>query len=213
MTTETASAPAAAPAPEAAAVAQAAPAAAPAAAQPTTQAPAPAPAAGNPAGSPSAPEGAPAEYAAFKLPDGVEVHADVLARAKADAKALNLPQDAAQKVVDLAAQAVQKAQASAQEQLTGLHQQWAAECKADTEFGGDKLAENLARASACLEKVGTPQLRTLLERSGLGSHPEVVRHFLKIAPAVLDDKFIPGTRAPGGDTDARAIYSKSNMNP
>ena len=177
--------------------------AAPAATTPVAGSP---PAEGTPAGSATAAvEGAPEAYADFTLPEGVALD---VAEIGALAKELNLPQDKAQAVVDAASKLVSNAQQQQIETVNTLHADWRQQCKTDKEFGGEKLGENLARAKASMEATATPQLQVLLDRSGLGNHPEVIRHFLQVAPAFLDDKFVPGgTKPPGASkTAAQILY-------
>jgi hypothetical protein len=92
--------------------------------------------------------------------------------------------------------------------ITDLHKSWVEEVKADVEVGGEKLAENLAKAKAALEATATPKLIALLDKSGLGNHVEVIRHFLKIAPAFAEGKHVPGGKAPTGDSKSaeRVLY-------
>ena len=106
--------------------------------------------------------------------------------------------------VKIAETATQKHIAEQTKTITDLHTQWRADVAADKEIGGDKLAENLAAASAAMRATSTPQLIVLLEKSGLGNHPEVIRHFLKIAPAFAEGKHVPGGTAPAGDSRSQA---------
>jgi hypothetical protein len=148
-------------------------------------------------------------YAEFKLPEGLTL-GDVDADVKGLAKELKLSQDGAQKVVDTAAKLVQSAQAAQAAQVASIHASWKADLATDKEFGGDKLAENLARAKSAMEATATPQLQTLLDKTGLGNHPEVVRHFLKIATAYLPDSSVmPGGKAPGGGKSAAQVLYDS----
>lgn len=159
---------------------------------------------GKPASGDKAAEGAPETYSDFKAPDGVQVAPEQATEFKALAKELNLSQEKAQKVFDAATKLAQQGQAQAETKIVdtikSTHEQWVAETKADKEIGGDKLAENLAKAQAAMKATSTPQLQTLLDKSGLGNHPEVIRHFLKIAPAFSQDKHVPGGKAPAGDS-------------
>ncbi len=181
------------PAPDAAQTEQAAASTPPADGQSTQTAPAEQPAA------------APESYADFKLPDGVALGAldgDI----KAMAKDLGLTQDNAQRVVDTAAKLVQQSMAQQAEQVQAIHKQWAESVRTDSEIGGANLDANLARAKAAMEATATPHLKFLLDTTGLGNHPEVIRHFLKISPAFLPDSSVmPGNKAPGGGKSAAQV--------
>lgn len=132
------------------------------------------------------------------------------------AKELNLPQDAAQKVVDFGVKVQQDTLAQVQthmaEQAEKQAEEWGNQSKADKEFGGDKFDENLAVAKKALDQFGTPELKTLLVQSKMGNHPEVLRTFVRIGQAISQDGFVPG-RAGASTTDARGIFANSKMNP
>lgn len=84
----------------------------------------------------------------------------------------------------------------AQEQMVAQRnaqlETWAGDLRKDTEFGGEKYDANVATAVKGLEAVGTPELRKLLDESGLGSHPDVVRAFWKVGQMVRDTAIVTG---------------------
>lgn len=195
--------PSAAPAPAAAApAATPAPSPAPVAAPAATPAPSPAPA-------PAAETGAPEAYADFTLPEGVAPDPALMGEFKTIAKELNLPQAAAQKLVDLNAR-VEVARA---EQVQATLQQWETTAKADKEYGGDKFDENMALVAKAREQFVTPEFAQWLDQSKLGSHPEMIRAFFRIGQAISQDGFVPGRGGSAAAKDARSLYSASNMNP
>jgi len=155
------------------------------------------------------PEGAPEKYE-FKAPEGREFDPVVLEQFSEVAKELNLTNESAQKMIDRIAPALATRQENA---LAAAREEWGETSKADKEFGGDKLPENLALAKKALDTFGTPELRTLLEESGLGNHPEIVRAFYRAGKAISEDGFVAGGNAPGKNGDARSLYKASNMNP
>ena len=63
----------------------------------------------------------------------------------------------------------------------------------DKEFGGPALAENLSVAKKALDAFGTAELRTLLNESGLGNHPEIVRLFFRAGKAISEDRVVTGS--------------------
>lgn len=132
------------------------------------------------------PEGAPEKYE-FTAPEGREFDKTVLEKFSEVAKELNLSQENAQKVIDrLAPAMIEKQERARQEALN----QWVEGAKADKEFGGDKLNENLVVAKQALEKFGTPELKTLLNESGLGNHPELIRLMYRAGKAISEDTFV-----------------------
>lgn len=152
------------------------------------------------------PEGAPEQY---KFANSEDFDQDILGQFSDVAKELNLSQEAAQKVLDKMAPAIESRQA---EQLQAVREQWAAEAKADAEYGGDKLDENLSAAKRALDAYATPELRTLLNDSGLGNHPEVIRFMVRAGKAISEDKFVTGGRGTNQPTDIKRLYPNSNMN-
>ena len=192
-TTAPAAAPAASPAPAAQAAPVAEPAAAPAA-EPAAPAAEPAP----------APAGAPEKYD-FKAPEGQAFNEGVIAKFGETAKSLNLPQDAAQKILDEVAPAIQASNMKALNEfyadIGGMPDTWKASVEADKEIGGPKLAENLAVAKKALD-LGGPGLKAVLDKTGLGNHPDVIKWAFKVGSSLSEDKFISGGSGSNVPTDA-----------
>jgi hypothetical protein len=154
----------------------------------------------------AAPAAAPEKYA-FTAPEGTTYDSEVLEAFTGAAKEANLTQDAAQKLIEKMAPALAARQV---DQVKAIHQEWHTASSADKEFGGEKLAENLGVARKALDNFGTPQLRTLLDETGLGNHPEVIRLLFRAGKAISEDKFVGG--APGGKgavNPAAVLYDKT----
>lgn len=149
-------------------------------------------------------EGAPERYD-FKAGEGVSYDAAVIDAYSEVAKELNLSQDNAQKVLDKMAPVIAARQS---EQIAALHADWANSSKADKEFGGEKLAENLGTAKKAMDAFATPELRTLLNDTGLGNHPEVIRMFYRAGKSISEDSFVAG-RATSAKSAADVLYDKS----
>ena len=178
--------------------ANAAPAAKPAATQqeaPANQAPQAADAAkavGDQA--PEAPKGAPEKYE-FKPVEGRELDSETMSTFAEVAKEAGLTQDAAQKILDrMAPQMAQRQQA----QIEAIRSEWVEASKTDSEFGGEKIAENLATAKKALDQFGTPELRALLNESGLGNHPEIIRLMYRAGKAISEDTYVGRAASVGG---------------
>lgn len=122
----------------------------------------------------------PEKYEDFTMPDGVTLDAQAADELKSMAKEAKLSQHQAQRFADLGAKMMQRWQDQHTQTLQQAHQQWVSDAQRDQEFGGDKLAENLGIAKQALDAFGTPQLTQLLNDSGLGNHPEVIRAFYRI---------------------------------
>lgn len=149
------------------------------------------------------PEGAPEKYE-FRAQEGHEFDPTVIGKFSEAAKAANLTQDQAQAFLDTMAPALAERQV---EQLNALKSGWADAAKADKEFGGEKLGENLGVAKKALDEFGSPELKTLLNESGLGNHPEVIRFFYKTGKAISEDSYVGGKKTGSEVKDpAKVLY-------
>jgi len=154
------------------------------------------------------PEGSPEQYE-FKPTEGLDIDPAVIGSFAEVAKELNLPQDAAQKMLDKMAPVLATRQA---EQLDAAREHWANEARSDKEFGGEHLAENLSHAKKALDAFATPELHTLLNDSGLGNHPEVIRFMVRAGKAISEDGFVRGNGGKSNTHDPKRLYPNSNMN-
>lgn len=154
-------------------------------------------------------EGAPETYADFATPEGVTLDPVVGAEFKTLAKELNLSQEKAQKVADLGAKMTAKLVADQTTAIKAAHTEWVGQTKTDAEFGGDKLAENLAVAQKAFAAFGTPALKSLLDKTGLGDHPEIVRAFYRAGKTLSEDNFVPAGTASGGNKSAAELFYPS----
>lgn len=151
----------------------------------------------------------PVEYSDFAIPDGMEVNKEMLDAFVPLAKDMKLTQEQAQKLVDL-----QVARAKQQvEAFEAQKSEWERQSKTDTEIGGVKFDENLALARKMIHQHGSDALRSMLDSSGLGNHPEVIRMLVKIGKQMTEDK-PPMTEKNTGEsiqTRISNLYSNSNM--
>lgn len=139
----------------------------------------------------------------FAMPDGVELDEKAVGEFTEIAKELKLPQDQAQKLVDLYAKRVQ-GQVEAHKTLV---EGWATSVKADKDIGGDKLPESLATARKAVDAFGSPELKNLLNTSGLGNHPEFVKLMYRAGKAISEDRFVIGGESGAVNTDiAKSLY-------
>lgn len=150
-------------------------------------------------------QGAPEKYE-FKPTKGIELNAETLASFAVEAKALNLPQDKAQALLDSIAPQLAKQQADT---FKTTVQGWQEAAKLDKEIGGDKLPENLAHAQKAASTYFSADFNKLLKDSGLGNHPEMVRGLAKIGRTLASDTFVPGgSGLNAGDSAASKLYGK-----
>lgn len=152
--------------------------------------------------------GAPEKYE-FKAPEGTEYDPEILEAFTGAARKGGLTQDAAQKMIDEMAPALAARQV---DQVKAIHKEWLDSSSSDKEFGGDKLQENLGVARKALDNFGTPELRTMLDETGLGNHPEVIRLLYRAGKAISEEKFVGGSaRGTGAANPASVLYDKTTQ--
>lgn len=76
-------------------------------------------------------------------------------------------------------------------------EQWRQEVADDPQLGGEHLAATVARAQLALDRFDTDKsIGRLLEESGYGNHPAVLRFFSRLADSLLEDS-LPGSEGGG----------------
>lgn len=209
--------------PPAAPVAEAPPAEAPAAEAPPSDPPAESPPADDTIlGGPPKAEGdappaddtpkddadAPAEdtpYEGLKAPEGFEaLDEEALTLATPmmrklgldDEKAQAFLEDAAPVITGMIAKAREADAAALKSQQDTLRAEWASAIKADPDFGGAKFDKTVADAGVFMDKFLDQEGRDLLNASGLGNHPSLVKAFAKAGLHFAEGEIITGEPAP-----------------
>ena len=148
----------------------------------------------------------PIEYTDFTLPEGVEIDTEALAEAKTLFAGEKLPQETAQKMVDLYAAKVKQYGEAQSARWVQLQQKWVGEFKSDAEIGGDKLNESVAAAKRAMDKFGTPGLREALAMTGAGNHPEVIRFVARVGKATSEDSLVVASGPSGGTKSTAEVF-------
>lgn len=141
----------------------------------------------------------PEVYEEFKAPDGIELDPEVMPEVHEIFKDLGLSQEKAQEVFEkflgiqqkLAGTPEQQLQ-EAEKQIVSLNTRLAEECKNLPDIGGDKFGESLATASKVMQQFGTPEFRSLIAYTGVGSHPEFFKMMVAIGSKMSPDNFVQG---------------------
>lgn len=199
-----------APAPAAAAPAPAAPAPAPV--TPPVSAPAPA----DPGAAPAPAPAAPVEYK-FNIPDGFTANQGALTKFTEFAKAKGLSQEDAQSAVDIAVE-MQQQQI---EQHAAAVASWEKQVKTGMDAEGKPLPDHLkfptgeqfAPALAIAKKAldaSPPELKELLNATGMGNHPAVLRAFYNFGKLMQPDNFVPSTPGATGTGGADNFQSRAD---
>lgn len=172
--------------------------------------------------------GAPEAYE-LQMPEGVTLDAEAFAEAEPILRELNLSNDAANKLAPVAASLVQRGATAAQQavvaEVVAQRAEWAKQALADTELGGttenykasvklsakglDMLGFKGAHKDASGNDVPAHPFRQLLDETGLGNHPEMIRAWKRVGEAVSEPFDLPRpTAAPGTETATEIMYGK-----
>lgn len=149
----------------------------------------------------------------LKLPEKTLLTDAYLDGVKAYAKANNLTQEAAQKVVDRDSQVVGNFQQGQHKQMLDMQDTWISTAKADKEYGGDNFGKNAELAKRVLTRFATPDFMKVLddpEKGRFGNHPELVRFAIRIGKAMGEDQFESGPieKNKQGESFADSFYGK-----
>lgn len=140
-------------------------------------------------------EGAPEKYEDFKLPEGIELKGEQLEQATKLFKDLNLPQAAAQSLVDYHTTQLKAAATAGTETMNTMRSDWQAAVKADPEIGS-KLPVVKAEVSRALDSLNNPALVTefkaAMDLTGVGDNPAFIKAFYKMAQMVNEGRPVSG---------------------
>lgn len=142
----------------------------------------------------------------LKMPDGVELDAELAEALGPDFKDLGLTNAQAQKLVDKYISIQQERAGKQSETWAKTISGWADDAKKDAEMGGDKWDGTVKAAQLAVNRLGTPALRDYLNASGGGNHPELIRFMAKAGAMISEDN--PASGGAGGSSKpAEAAYT------
>ena len=142
------------------------------------------------------------ESYAFEMPEGVELDKTASDEFSAVAKELKLDQATAQKVADVGIKMAQRQQ----EVFETTKAAWAEQSRTDKESGGDAFDQNMAVALKTLNTFGSPELKEVLNASGLGNHPAVIKLLVKAGKAISEDGFVTGSPQGADNDPAKRLF-------
>lgn len=136
-------------------------------------------------------EGAEAATYTLTAPEGYPISEGALKGLNEVCKTANLNEEQAKAVMAYMQNNYTTAIAAQQEAMQAQAKAWIGEFQADKEFGGDKFDASLAdakRALATFDESGT--VSKMLNETGYGNNPEVLRIFARVGRALGEDKLI-----------------------
>lgn len=140
----------------------------------------------------------------INVPEGVEIDSTLSEGAMAIAKKHNIPQEALDELTQLVVadrvNLADQSKAAFDKMLDDLEEA----SKTDKVIGGDDFEENVGIAMTAVEKFGGDDLNKLLEDSGLGNHPVMIRAFLNIGKLMAEDGTLTGDVDGGAKDESEA---------
>ena len=146
--------------------------------------------------------GAPEEYSEFEVPEEYGINDETLTDYQSWAKENNLTQDQAQAGVNMVTK-MQEAQVS---QWVEQQKAWVDQAKSDTEIGGEKFDENISTAVKARDSFGNSEFSEMLDTSGLGNHPEMIRFLNRVGKAISEDRVIVSGANAGQRSQESVLY-------
>ncbi len=170
-----------------------------------------------PATSPETTKGTPAEAKpevtfSLKLPDGSLLDQAHVEKVTSFAKERGLSNDQAQAILERDHQeksAFVEANKPGGVEWTKKVNGWEAAALADKEIGGtpEALQANAELGKRVIAKYFPESIKSFLDETGFGSHPEVLRGFVKLGKAMSDDKMVhPGSQSSGNPKSLEDIF-------
>ena len=152
--------------------------------------------AGEDDGSKEADSEAPESYD-FQLPEGMEMDKGLAEAATGAFKDVGLTQEQANKITEAYAGVIASQAKQQQEAFTKQLDDWKTELKDDQTFGGDNFDENAGKVSAFIHATVPPELKEsvigLLNTSGAGNHPGLVKYFHHLSSIMPVGEDQPGS--------------------
>lgn len=123
--------------------------------------------------------GAPEAYD-IKTPEGFQVDETIKGEFESAAKEIGLSQKGVERLVAIQTK-LQENQATKTAELV---KKWGEDIKADKELGGNDYQAKAAKAVEFRKAFFSDDAKALLDKSGLGNHPEIVRGFYRAGMAM-----------------------------
>lgn len=155
-------------------------------------------------------ENAPESYVDYTIPEGFSLDKDMLGNFNKVAKELNLSQDKAQKLIDVAVNHTQQINKQGHEAFHEVRKGWVSELKEDKEFGGAKYDKTIHHAQKVLQKFGSEGLNKFLVSSGAGDNGEVIKLLARIGSKISEDTVVDGAPVGAPKSAAEIIYGNNN---
>jgi hypothetical protein len=111
------------------------------------------------------------------------------------AKENNLSKEAAQKILADKAKAISDFKTGQTQELEKRKHEWLDHAKADKEIGGEAFNQSVTLANRAIGEFAPPELRKVLDDSGLGNHPLLIKTFARIGKKMSNDNLVAAPKS------------------
>lgn len=148
----------------------------------------------------------------YKIPETMKDAKESVDEVLQFAETQKLSPEQTQVLLDREAQIMINQNAAQLKHIENKKTEWAAAARADKEIGGEAFEANLAIAQK-VYKLAPESIQKYLTDSGLGSHPDAIKWFLKIGKSGLADTLIPAGNETHVENRSAAdrLYANSGM--
>lgn len=147
-------------------------------------------------------------YEELELPSELKECEENWQSFKTLANQLQLPAETVQRLLDWQAQTLTEGRKISEEVRGQILDKWTAQTK---EMLGPCYQKHLTSALSAAQRFGGEELRELLDVTGLGNHPVIIKTFYEISKSISEDRSIGGAaRSTTDKTFAEALYGKAD---
>lgn len=145
----------------------------------------------------------------IEVPEGAELNDDVCETLAGVCHEMGLSQKSFATIINKMSPVLQQAQEQA---LASFKSENLKAFAADKELGGAKAKQNLGIAAKAFQKYCPPEARELLVKTGLDTHPGIIKMFYQIAQSISDDVSPRGNGGGSRPDPLAAFFNNSKMN-
>lgn len=151
----------------------------------------------------------PITYEAFKTPEGLSLDEAKVAEFSKLAAEAKMPQEVAQKFVDLYTAELKQLTEAPMRAWTALQNQWQEEVRNDPVIGGANLDKNLAATKAGLSNLLGEEAKAFFDAlniTGAGNNPAILRGLMKAAAPHAPASPVAGSPAKPAKSAGATLY-------
>lgn len=143
----------------------------------------------------------------LKAPEGMELDSEALKEFTPVAKELKLTNEQAQKLADIYGRRAKAFETQQKEAYSQQVKKWIEEVNHDKEIGGDNLGATQASCKRALAEFDRDEeFINLMEQTGLGNHPAVLRFVNRVGLSVKEDQGANGKKANASKDINKVLY-------